>query len=68
MSSTPSPAVLTYFRVRGLSEVPRWLMAYAGHPFTESLVTSPDMYEELKASGKLAMNQVRSKRPHLEKP
>jgi len=50
------PVRLTYFNSRGLAELPRLCLAYAGVEYEDVRVEKVD--EEFKASGKLAFGQV----------
>lgn len=59
MSFAASPAVLTYFNGQGLAETPRFLLTFAGVPFVSKDFAVAADFTALKASGKLAFNQVR---------
>jgi len=51
-------ATMTYFIGRGLAEQGRWMLAATNEPFSNKTFTSPDELDALRATGKLAMNQL----------
>jgi len=58
-SKTDAPHVrLTYFDGRGLGELPRLCLAYAGVEFEDVRVATDDLPADFKSSGKLLFGQV----------